>query len=104
MNLEQLRELMDTDARKRLKAQEQTIKDLHKRIADDKRELEAYRALGTVEELRDRVTLPYPDDDGLAPLPYPDPAQQSVEAYEDAWDYPTPEQQKRFSGLLEDDA
>lgn len=70
----------------------------------DKRELEAYRALGTVEELRDRVTLPYPDDDGLAPLPYPDPAQQSVEAYEDAWDYPAPEQQKRFSGLLEDDA
>jgi predicted RNase H-like nuclease (RuvC/YqgF family) len=34
MNLEQLREMMDTDARKRAEAQEQTIKELHKRIAE----------------------------------------------------------------------
>lgn len=51
----------------------------------DKRELDAYRALGTVEELKRRLSSPYPDDDGLAPLPYPDPAQQSVDAYEDCW-------------------
>ena len=40
MNLEEFRELMDTDARKRAEAQEQTIKELHKKIADRQRESE----------------------------------------------------------------
>lgn len=72
----------------------------------DRMELEAYRALGSVEELRALKARPYPDDEDLAPLPWADrdPAMASVEAYEDAWDYPAPEQQKRHSGLLEGDA
>lgn len=65
----------------------------------DRQELEAYRALGTVEELRDRTTLPYPDDDGRAPLPYSDPAMACVEAYEDAWD-----DDRAYTGLLDEDA
>lgn len=69
----------------------------------DRQELEAYRALGTVEELRERVRVPFPTNDDYAPLPYSDPAMEAVEAYEDAWDYPAPEQQKRYSGLLEEE-
>lgn len=43
MNLEELREMMDTDARKRAEAQEQTIKELHKKIADQQREIDHLR-------------------------------------------------------------
>lgn len=51
----------------------------------DRQELEAYRALGTVEELRERVRVPFPTTDDYAPLPFSDPAMASVEAYEDCW-------------------
>ena len=44
MNLEELREMMDTDARKRVEAQEQTIKELHKKITDQRREIEQLRS------------------------------------------------------------
>jgi uncharacterized coiled-coil protein SlyX len=44
MNLEQLREMMDTDARKRASAQEQTIKELHKKIAELRKENEQLKA------------------------------------------------------------
>ena len=65
----------------------------------DKRELDAYRALGTVEELKARLSSPYPDDDDLAPLPFSDdPAQASVEAYEDEWD------DRVYPGLLCEEA
>jgi exonuclease VII large subunit len=43
MNLEQLREMMDTDARKRAEAQEQTIKELHKTIKQLREENRALR-------------------------------------------------------------
>lgn len=43
MNLEQLREMMDTDARKRVAAQEQTIKELHKTIKQLREENRALR-------------------------------------------------------------
>lgn len=36
----------------------------------DRMELEAYRALGSVDELKAMLSSPYPDDDGLAPLPW----------------------------------
>lgn len=49
----------------------------------DKRELDAYRALGTVEELKERLENPYPKaNTGYAPLPFEDGV---------------------YSGLLEDD-
>lgn len=53
----------------------------------DRAELEAYRALGTVEQIKARLEGPYPDDEGLAPLPYSDhdPAQAAAEGYGDAW-------------------
>lgn len=72
----------------------------------DRMELEAYRALGSVEELRALKARPYPDDEDLAPLPWADhdPAQEAAEGYGDSWDYPTDEQQRRHSGLLEDEA
>ena len=35
----------------------------------DKRELDAYRALGTVEELTERLRNPFPINDDYAPLP-----------------------------------
>lgn len=44
MNLEELREMMDTDARKRMAAQEQTIKELHQKIAEQNREIAQLRA------------------------------------------------------------
>lgn len=44
MNLEELKEMMDTDARKRAAAQEQTIKELHQRIAGQRKEIELLRA------------------------------------------------------------
>lgn len=44
MNLEELREMMDTDARKRCAAQEQTIKELHQRIAEQQKEIERLEA------------------------------------------------------------
>ena len=34
---------MDTDSRKRAEAQEQTIKELHKKIADQQREIDHLR-------------------------------------------------------------
>lgn len=40
--------------------------------ARDKRELDAYRALGTVEELQARLASPYPTTDAYAPLPLQD--------------------------------
>lgn len=87
--------------------------------SDDKQELDAYRALGTVDSVKMRLMrLDFIDwaekqmlhpafagnGDGYAPLPMSDPAMACVEAYECAWDYPTQEQQKRYSGLLEEDA
>lgn len=58
----------------------------------DKRELEAYRALGTVEELTARLASPYPQaDEGFAPLP---PLTRfSKPDFQDG----------QFSGLLTDD-
>ena len=50
MNLEQLREVMDTDARKRATAQEQTIKDLHQKIAEQDKEITRLRKLAEQEE------------------------------------------------------
>lgn len=47
------------------------------------------------------VLVDFDGDDAM--LTYSDPAMEAVAAYEDAWDYPAPEQQKRFSGLLEDE-
>ena len=44
MNLEQLREMMDTDARKRAEAQEQTIKELHKTIKQLREENQMLRS------------------------------------------------------------
>lgn len=44
MNLEELREMMDTDARKRMAAQEQTIKELHQKIAEQRKEIDQLRA------------------------------------------------------------
>ncbi len=44
MNLEELRNMMDTDARKRCAAQEQTIKELHQKIAEQNREIARLRA------------------------------------------------------------
>jgi uncharacterized coiled-coil protein SlyX len=44
MNLEELKEMMDTDARKRAEAQEQTIKELHKKIADQQRKIDTLRS------------------------------------------------------------
>ena len=35
----------------------------------DRRELDAYRALGTVEELTERLRNPFPTNDDYAPLP-----------------------------------
>lgn len=72
----------------------------------DRRELAEYRALGTVEELKARLTRPLPDDDGLAPLPWADhdPAQEAADGYLDDWDYLDEHQRKRHSGLLEDEA
>ena len=72
----------------------------------DRDDLEAYRALGSVEELKARLSRPYPDDDGLAPLPWADhdPAQEAVDGYLDGWDYPDEHQRKRHSGLLGDEA
>ena len=35
----------------------------------DRRELDAYRALGTEEELTDRLRKPFPTNDDYAPLP-----------------------------------
>lgn len=70
----------------------------------DRAELERYRATGlTPDDVEQLACGVLPDDEDRAPLPWADhdPAQ---EAYEDAWDYPTPEQQKRYSGLLEDEA
>lgn len=64
----------------------------------DKRELAEYRALGTVEELKARLTRPLPDDDGLAPLPMSDPAELSAQMYGDAWD------DREHTGLLDEDA
>ena len=49
MNLEQLREAMDTDARKRATAQEQTIKELHQKIADQNMEIARLRKLAGLE-------------------------------------------------------
>lgn len=43
MNLEDLREMMDTDARKRMTAQEQTIKELHQKVADQSKEIARLR-------------------------------------------------------------
>lgn len=44
MNLEELKEMMDTDARKRAAAQEQTIKELHQKIAELRKENDQLRA------------------------------------------------------------
>ena len=44
MNLEELKEMMDTDARKRCAAQEQTIKELHAKIAEQNKEIARLRA------------------------------------------------------------
>ena len=44
MNLEELKEMMDTDARRRCDAQEQTIKELHQKIAEQKKEIERLKA------------------------------------------------------------
>ena len=44
MNLEELKEMMDTDARKRCAAQEQTIKELHQKIAEQNKEIARLRA------------------------------------------------------------
>ena len=49
MNLEDLREMMDTDARKRMTAQEQTIKELHQKIADQNMEITRLRKLAGLE-------------------------------------------------------
>ena len=38
----------------------------------DRRELDAYRALGTVEELTERLRNPFPTNDDYAPLPCTD--------------------------------
>ena len=71
---------------------------------EDYREYQAYKATGlTPNDLQQIKAGLLPDNEDRAPLPYSDPAMEAVEAYEDAWDYPTPEQQKRFSGLLEDE-
>lgn len=72
----------------------------------DRAELEAYRALGTPEQIKARLEGPYPDDDGLAPMPYADhdPAQAATDAHEDAWDYPDDHHSRRFSGLTEDES
>lgn len=59
---------------------------MHAMTSADARELAAYRALGTVEAVRGKMQRPYPDDEGLAPMPYSDPAQESAAAYGDAWD------------------
>lgn len=83
------------------------IVDLAKHLDKIDEELEAEKLLAALGRL---ISEPDPDtglvdiDGDDAMLTYSDPAIASVEAYEDAWDYPTPEQQKRFSGLLEDDA
>lgn len=54
----------------------------------DKRELDEYRKLGTIEELQERLKTPYPiADEGYAPRPWSGP------------DFPD----GQFSGLLEDD-
>ena len=57
----------------------------------DKQELDAYRALGTVEELTARLASPYPTNDDYAPLP---PLTRfSKPDFQDG----------QFSGLLTDD-
>lgn len=53
MNLEDLREMMDTDARKRMTAQEQTIKELHQKIADQNKEIARLRKLAGLKEGQD---------------------------------------------------
>lgn len=53
----------------------------------DKQELDAYRALGTLDELRERLANHYPTTDDYAPLPWSGP------------DLPD----GQYSGLLEDD-
>lgn len=44
MKLHEFKEMMDTDARKRCAAQEQTIKELHQKIAEQNREIARLRA------------------------------------------------------------
>lgn len=44
MKLDELKEMMDTDARKRVEAQEKTIKELHKVIAEKDRRIEILEA------------------------------------------------------------
>lgn len=39
MKLQELREMMDTDARRRVEAQEKTIRELHQKVADLDRQL-----------------------------------------------------------------
>lgn len=65
----------------------------------DRQELEDYRALGTVDEVKRRLSSPFPTTDDYAPLPFSDPAMASVEAYEDCW-----HDEREYSGLLEEDA
>ena len=44
MKLDELKELMNTDARQRADAQEKTIKELHKVIADQQNKIEILEA------------------------------------------------------------
>lgn len=65
------------------------------------KEIAAYRAHAMQSQpTAEEVLVDFDGDDAM--LTYSDPAMEAVAAYEDAWDYPAPEQQKRYSGLLEE--
>lgn len=80
----------------------------------DKQELDAYRTLGTVDELKLKLMRldfndwakeqlkhpafgPYPTNDDLAPLPLSDPTDPTGPYADECWD------DRTHSGLLEDD-
>lgn len=72
--------------------------------SDEYREYQAYKATGmTPDEVLALHQGAYPDDEDRAPLPWSDPVQEAADEYSDDWDYPR-EEQRRYSGLLEDEA
>lgn len=65
-------------------------------VNNDRLELEQYRALGTVEELKARLASPYPPDNEYAPLPFEDCVDPTEPNANLCWD------DRETCGLLED--
>lgn len=71
--------------------------------------LQAYKSLGSPEDIRQQISSPYPTNDDYAPLPFGEMQHDGAGVCQACFDvdphcaYCSPDDEKEFSGLLDEE-